>query len=296
MNETGYFAPDGYQHLLRKELKDITQEYGRLILAKGPLQKVYWVQNVWYNPKVYMFQSISDAACQLRNIQSFWSFYPYAFVRKGKLITSKLPYYSAKPINFPSKLPEAPLGSFLLLNEKTLLASSKCSSLRPLGEMIFSETKKPPSRAYLKLFEALTLQKMLPQKSDLCLEVGASPGSWTYVLQKLGCQVIAVDKALLDPKISPLPHVQFLKKDAFSLNPEDFPQVSWLLSDIVCYPEKLLAWVKAWLKVKPHLRCICTLKFQGARNYDIVREFEKIPNSYVTHLFHNKHELTWIKS
>lgn len=295
MEQIGYFAPWGFQDLLRKELTDIEEEYGQLIIARGPLQKVYWAQNIWYNPERISFNSISDAAKKLKNVQSLWSFYPHQYIRKGKLISSKLPYFSSKPLVFPSGMPKAPLGSFLILDETTLLASAHCSSPFAQGQFFFQESKKPPSRAYLKLYEALTRAQCLPKKDDICLEIGASPGSWTYVLQSLGAKVISVDKAPLDPRISSLSDVTFLKKDAFSLNPKDFSEVTWLLSDVICYPEKLLSWIKKYLEINPDVKCICTLKFQGQSHYEIAKEFEKIPQSEVLHLFHNKHELTWIK-
>ncbi len=40
---------------------------------------------------------------------------------------------------------------------------------------------------------------------------------------------------------------------------------------------------------------VCTLKFQGLTDHDAAREFAAMPGSRLLHLFHNKHELTWIK-
>ena len=62
----------------------------------------------------------------------------------------------------------------------------------------------PPNRAYLKLWEALTLAAnmpdgRMPRPGELCLDLGSSPGGWSWVLQKLGARVISVDKAPLDP-------------------------------------------------------------------------------------------------
>lgn len=294
MGKIGYFAPKEYQDLLRSELKNISAEYGQLIIASGPLQKVYFAQNIWENPEVITFTSLSDAANKLKAIQKLWSFYPYKLARKGELITKKLPYFAPKPLVFPAKLPVAPLGSFLLLDENTMLASP-CTSPFAQGEVFFEESEKPPSKAYLKLYEALTLLGEIPSKNEKCLEIGASPGSWTYVLQKLGAKVVAVDRAPLAPEIQKLKNITFLKKDAFSLDPQDFKDVTWLFSDVICYPEKLLEWLLRWLEVNPDTKCICTLKFQGKADYSIAKEFEKIPNSFVTHLYYNKHELTFIK-
>src|SRR5262249_2658315 len=152
---------------------------------------------------------------------------------------------------FPAPLPKTPLGSWTLLDDNTLLCSPRCSSPFAHGEIAFFETKEPPSRAYLKLWEFFTRVGKQPGKDETCLELGASPGSWTWVLQQLGAHVIAVDRASLE--ITNLDRVTFLKKDAFSIAPEDYPEVTWVFSDLICYPEKLFEWVQPWLKKNVNL-------------------------------------------
>ncbi len=293
MSATAYLAPLGLEEQLKSELSDITHQYGRLFLASGPPQKTYWAQNIWFDPQTIPFKSISDAAKKLRSLQKLWSFYPYSLSGKGRLISEQLPFFSPKPLSFLSLLPQAPLGSWMLLDEQTMLASPHCSSPFAQGEMHFQESKIPPSRAYLKLWEALTRIGRTPQPNETCLEIGASPGSWTWVLQQLQTKVFAADRAPLDPAIASLPNVSFLKKDAFKFKPEDFPKLDWIFSDVVCYPERLLEWIHQWPIHETNF--VCTLKFQGNEGYGIVREFEKIQDSQILHLFHNKHELTWIK-
>ncbi|HSX04150.1 MAG TPA: SAM-dependent methyltransferase [Rhabdochlamydiaceae bacterium] len=293
--KTGYLAPHDLEGPLRAELKEIVHEYGRLMIANGPPQKVYWAQNIWYDPQMITFTSISDATKKLRQLQKLWSFYPYTNIRRAELITQQLPYFSPKPLVFPAAPPKAPLGSWTLLDSQTLLASPHCSSPFAQGEVHFQESKIPPSRAYLKLWELFTRIGKMPKADDFCLEIGASPGSWTWVLQQLGAKVIAVDRAALDPSIARFPKITFMKKDAFSLGPDDLPKLDWIFSDVVCYPEKLLSWIKKWLGANPEINFVCTLKFQGSGGYDIIKEFEKIEDSELLHLYNNKHELTWFK-
>jgi integrase len=47
-----------------------------------------------------------------------------------------------------------------------------------------------PSRAYLKLWELFTLIGEHPRPGELCLDLGSSPGGWTWVLQRLGARVV----------------------------------------------------------------------------------------------------------
>jgi 23S rRNA (cytidine2498-2'-O)-methyltransferase len=290
---TGYLAAEGLEQPLEKELVGIKEQIGRLYLAEGPVQTAYFAQNIWHDVQEISFSSISEAAKQLKELGKLWAFYPHLFVRRGQLIAEKLPYFAPKPLSFPSKLPNGPLGSWTMKEENCLYAAAKCSSPFAHGQVHFQETKAPPSRAYLKLWEALTLLQAYPQAGDLCLEMGASPGSWTWALQQIGCHVIAVDRAPLADHVASLERVEFLKKDAFSLKPEDFPHVKWIFSDVICYPEKLLEWVEKWKSSHPLANFVCTIKFQGERGYDIAKEFAKIPGSKVFHLSHNKHELTW---
>jgi 23S rRNA (cytidine2498-2'-O)-methyltransferase len=293
MDRTGYLAPEGLEEALHRELKHVIARYGRLFLAEGPVQNVHWVQNIWINPQTIPFHSIKDAARLLRSFHGLWAYYPNTSIRRGELIAQSLPYFSPKPLSFPSPLPTAPLGSWTLLDENTLLCSPQCSSPFAHGEVKFLETKEPPSRAYLKLWEFFTRVGKWPREKDQCLELGASPGSWTWVLQRLGAELLAVDRAPLDPNIAKLAGVSFLKKDAFSLSPEDLPDVKWIFSDLICYPDKLFEWIQPWLKKDVHL--VCTLKFQGSGDYDAIEKFEQIEGSSIHRLFHNKHELTWCR-
>lgn len=292
--KTAYLAPRGFEEQLKNELQGITAQYGRLFLTNLPPQKAYWAENIWYDVEKIPFQSIKEAADLLRMRNALWSHYPLEHLGRAKLIEEKLPYFSPKPLTFPTKLPAPPLGAWTLLEPHFMLAAAKTESKLPHGEYNFQECKDgPPSRAYLKLWEVFTRLQKMPQKNDKCLELGASPGSWTWVLQQLGAKVFAFDRAPLDPKIHSLPGVIFEKRDAFSLKPKDFSDVKWIFSDVICYPEKLFDWLQEWLSL--HANFICTIKFQGDEGYSILEKFQAIPNSQILHLFNNKHELTWIR-
>jgi 23S rRNA (cytidine2498-2'-O)-methyltransferase len=114
------------------------------------------------------------------------------------------------------------------------------------------------------------------------------------VLHELGAHVISIDKAPLAPEIAALPRVDFRKQSAFALTPADLGPIDWLCSDVICYPERLLRLVRTWIDSGLCSNFICTIKFQGATDHAIAREFAAIPGSQVVHLHHNKHELTWM--
>jgi 23S rRNA (cytidine2498-2'-O)-methyltransferase len=183
-----------------------------------------------------------------------------------------------------------------LLEQNLLLYSASCSAEVPNGEFIFAEDKKgPPNRAYLKIWEALMRARHFPTADDTCLELGASPGGWTYVLAKLCKKVVAIDRSPLDPRMNQFKNIDFQSGNAFAALPGKFPEVTWLFSDVICYPDKLYEFVLLWLEAKPQCRMMCTIKFQGGEHYGWAAKFAAIPGSEVVHLFHNKHELTWMK-
>src|SRR5204862_3812711 len=145
------------------------------------------------------------AAQALRASQRNWAMYAPLHHRRAKLIEERLPHVSAKPIVFPAAAPTAPLGSWTLLAPDRLLAAQRCSSPFANGEVAFVEDGSgPPNRAYLKLWEALVRLGRWPQPGERCLDLGASPGGWAYVLAKLGARVLAVTKATIDGRAEAL--------------------------------------------------------------------------------------------
>lgn len=295
MSETAYLAhPDFVEHLA-DELGDVAERHDRLLLAPGPARPAVWAQNIWHEPQRIQLASIGQGAKALRALQRGWTWYPYAQHGRAKLLREKLPYVSGKPLAFRQPRPGAPLGSWTLLDRDTLLCAPRCSSAFPNGEVRFVEDKRiPPTRAYLKLWEALTLLDVHPGPSDICLDLGSCPGGWTWVLQQLGAHVISVDKAPLDPRIAALPGIEFRQESAFGLDPRAFERVDWLFSDVACYPERLLRLVNRWLESGVCKRFVCTIKLQGEADPQVLQAFGAIPGATVRHLWHNKHELTFL--
>jgi 23S rRNA (cytidine2498-2'-O)-methyltransferase len=293
---TGYLAAKGFETELRAELGEVAAEHGRLMLAPGPPRAAAWARNVWYEPATVEIASIGAAAKALRGLQRNWALYDFRLHRRARLIQDRLPHVSAKPLRFPAPAPGAPLGSWTLIEPTQLLASTRCSSPFPNGEIGFIEDKEaPPNRAYLKLWEAFTLIGRHPEPGERCLDLGASPGGWSWVLASLGAHVLAVDKAPLDPGIAALPGIEFRRASAFALEPAEIGPVDWLCADVVCYPARLLDLVERWLAAGLARNYVCTLKFQGPTDHATAGRFAAIPGSRLMQLCHNKHELTWLK-
>jgi 23S rRNA (cytidine2498-2'-O)-methyltransferase len=295
-NGTAYLAAEGFLDELAEELAPVERVHGGLLIAPGPRRPAAWAANVWLDPQLIPVASISDAAAKLRAIQRNWAVYAPQLHRRAMLIQEQLPKVSARKQVFGVPAPAPSLGSWTLLDRWTVLAAPHCTSPFAHGEIHFVEDRSgPPSRAYLKLWEALTLLGTRPQPGETCLDLGASPGGWSWALQRMGARVISVDRAPLASEIARLPGIEQRFESAFALDPRRLGPVDWLLSDVVCYPPRLLALIERWLAAGTCRRFLITIKFQGETDHATARRFAAIPGSQLRHLFHNKHELTWIK-
>jgi 23S rRNA (cytidine2498-2'-O)-methyltransferase len=286
---TAYLAPREYAAELRTELgAGVVSAHGRLLIADGPPRPVTWAHNVWYDPVEIPIRSITDGARKLRELQRNWALYSFLFHRRAALMEAELPHVGCKPLRFPEPVPDAQLGSWTLLDRDRILAAPRCSSPFRHGHPSFVEDRTgPPNRAYLKLWELFTLLGRRPRPGDGCVDLGASPGGWTWVLAHLGARVVAVDRAPLDERVRALPGVEERRESAFGVEP--FP-VDWMFCDVACYPARLLTLVNRWLPFAKNL--VCTVKLQGPTDPHAADPFAAIPGTELRHLWHNRHELT----
>ncbi len=290
-----YLAPEGLEATLEAELARagvaIERWHGRLALSPDAPVPSVWALDVWTDPREIAITSIKSAADALRSLQRNWQAYGVEHHRRMALIAERLPPVKARPLVFPEPAPSGHLGAWTLLAPDLMLASPTKTSPFVNGECVFVEDHiGPPSRAYLKLWEACTRIGAWPQPGQTCLDLGASPGGWTWAIAKLGATVTAIDKAALAENVAAMSGVTLRAGSAFALAPEP---VDWLFSDIIAYPDRLLAMVKTWIEAGTTGRIVCTIKLQGDTDHDAVAEFAALPGATVMHLFHNKHELTF---
>ena len=295
MIAAAYLAPEGLETVLAEELAfagaGIAAWHGRLALSPDPPVASAWALDTWTAPQEIPVASVKGAASALRAMQRNWSAYGVLHHRRMALIAGNLPPVKARPLVFPEPAPAAPLGAWTLLAPDLMLASATKSSPFVNGECAFIEDRiGPPSRAYLKLWEACTRIGCWPQPGETCLDLGASPGGWTWAIARLGATVTAIDKADLDPRVAAMAGVSLRRESAFALAPE---KVDWLFSDIIAYPDRLLALVQRWIAAGAARRIVCTVKFQGATDHAMAAAFAAIPGGRLMHLHHNKHELTF---
>lgn len=294
-----YYTTPQFINELSIELSDKVATYGHLILTEGELQNSVWAHNIWLSPVYIEFESITQAAKKLRELGKLWTYYPLeSHFRRAQLIQDQLPKLKDRTMDFLGPLPEANLGAWTLIGPNKILASPATTSPFPHGEVVFNENKTlPPSRAYLKLWELMTVHQIKPKRGEKVIDFGSCPGGWTWVLQSIGCHVLSIDRSPLAPHIASLPRIEFKQTNAFSLRPEDLGKVDWFFSDIICYPAKLYELVKNWISSGLCTNFVCTIKFQGETDFETLKKFQQLPHCQVRHLYNNKHEVTvWIRT
>lgn len=266
---------------------------GGNFLSADLAERPAWAQLWGEGAEILNFDSIGQAVRLLRERGRFWSGSSLQEHRRASLIQAQLPQRKSDlELDFLATVPNGNWGYWCLLDRHRLLAVPQTDSPFPSGLVKIKESKLPPSRAYQKLWELMTVERIRPQSGERVLELGASPGGWTWVLLELGCQVLAVDRSPLDPRLQNHPRLEFRSGDAFQLKPEAVGPVNWLFSDLICEPVKLFAAVQQWREAGVR-NFVCTLKFKGKTDFDSLDLFRSIPGSRLRHLHANKHELTW---
>lgn len=260
-------------------------------------QQPIWAQDWWPDTKAMPYVTKFDALKILKAQKNLGVYYNTTSAAIATNLRKELRELNVKRIDYsvPAKFNFKYFG-WTVLDKTHLLVCENPHSRFPLGWHEFNEDKNlPPNRAYLKLWEILCLGHIKLNSNDVVLDLGSSPGGWSWALSEQVKKVYSVDKAPLSPPIAKIKSIVYTEDDAFKLKVTDFADCNWLFSDIICTPERLLSLVNYWLKESPIQNFVCTIKFKGPCDFDMIREFLKIEGSKIIHLYQNKNEVTWIR-
>ena len=286
------------RELLLKKVNVFIQNE-KFILCESLTERPIWAQDWWPDTQVAPYKTKSDALKVLKSQKNLGAYYNTGTTTSAfaQGLRRDLRELEIKRIDYkvPSKF-NFNYFTWTVLDHENLLVCAKPFSRFPLGWHEFIEDKiVPPNRAYLKLWEVLCLGLITLQPDDVAIDVGSSPGGWTWALSEQVKKVYSVDKAALDPKISKSPSIVFKAGDAFKLDPKNFKDCTWLFSDIICTPERLYELVQRWMNESKVQNYVCTIKFKGPSDFDMIQKFQEFEHSKIIHLYQNKNEVTWIK-
>lgn len=118
-------------------------------------------------------------------------------------------------------------------------------SAHPGGNPSLALPPHAPSRAYLKLAEALLWSGAPLTRGECAVEIGSAPGGAALLLVEKGLSVIGVDPAPMAPRLLASKGFTHLRRGAEKLGPQDLPRrPDWLLLDVNLPPDEAIALVE----------------------------------------------------
>ncbi len=164
-----------------------------------------------------------------------------------------------------------------------------------------------PSRSTLKLEEAFYV--FMPNnehvnylKSNMtAVDLGASPGGWTWQFVNRGIKVIGVDNGKMDQQLLASGLVQHVRGDGFTYAPKR--PVDWMVSDIVEQPSRIAKLAGSWVAKQWCRYTIFNLKLPMKKRFEevcrcreiIMSELSKTnkkPVLAIKQLYHDREEVT----
>ena len=180
------------------------------------------------------------------------------------------------------------------------------SSAWPMGVPRLKFPPGAPSRSTLKLAEAFVT--FFPTDSERrarlasgmrAVDLGASPGGWTYQFVDRGIHVVAVDNGPLDPALMASGLVDHRREDGLRFRPER--PVDWMVCDMVEQPARIAALAAGWLADGACRATVFNLKLPMKKRLDEVGRCKEIiagalqGRRYLLRLkqlFHDREEVT----
>ena len=145
------------------------------------------------------------------------------------------------------------------------------SSNWPMGIPRLKMPREAPSRSTLKLAEALLELLSEQERVQLrpgrrAVDLGASPGGWTWQLTSRGMKVTAVDNGPMDKALMETGLVEHLRADGFTFRPRH--PVDWLVCDMVEKPARVVDLMARWFERGDCRAAIFNLKLPMKRRFE----------------------------
>ena len=181
------------------------------------------------------------------------------------------------------------------------------SAQDPMGIPRLRMPKSAPSRSTLKLDEAINWFFGKEQQSSWfkpgmhAVDLGASPGGWSWQLVKRGLLVTAVDNGPMDRELMSSGMVEHLRSDAFTYLPDR--KIDWLVCDMAERPLHVSRLIARWFIQRSCKAAIFNLKLPMKKRYPSVLECKNLINRelskasikhslHIKHLYHDREEVT----
>jgi 23S rRNA (cytidine2498-2'-O)-methyltransferase len=283
------FARQGFEILLNVRTHDLDQMVTRIARSvRGQLMKAErYALHAWV-PDSDQGNALSNLAEELEN-------------RIAARLEQLLPESTRVDDSSLRRMGSLPFVQVCLLETGHAVAgvihSNRAFSLARGGRTRVRITGEFPSRAARKIEEALAWLGDAPGAGEQCVDLGAAPGGWTYMLLKRKARVVAVDPAKLKPDILATKGVEHVQESAFTYTP-DMP-VDWLFCDMAWRPLEVAALLAKWGRRRWARMLVANVKLPMTRKAEIVARVRDIlvqegnwKNVHIKQLYHDREEVT----
>jgi 23S rRNA (cytidine2498-2'-O)-methyltransferase len=179
------------------------------------------------------------------------------------------------------------------------------SSRWPMGIVRLRMPSAAPSRSTLKLAEALMefldenerAKRLVPGMT--AVDLGASPGGWSWQLVKHGLMVLAVDNGPMDAALLDSGQVKHRRDDGFHFRPAE--PVDWMVCDMIESPSKIARLAAKWIAEGWCRESIFNLKLPMKKRWEEVERCRGIIDEALggggyylrfKQLYHDREEVT----
>jgi 23S rRNA (cytidine2498-2'-O)-methyltransferase len=177
------------------------------------------------------------------------------------------------------------------------LLCAEAPSLFPGGRARLRLREEMPSRAALKLEEAFHWLRRAPDAGDTCVDLGAAPGGWSFILLERRARVLAVDPAKLSPELMKRKGVRHFCQSAFQFEPPE--PVLWLCCDMAWRPMEVAQLLAKWGRKRWANFLVSNIKLPMKQRAEFVKELTKMIASggwqevTARQLYHDREEVTF---
>jgi len=179
------------------------------------------------------------------------------------------------------------------------------SSAWPMGIARLRMPRGAPSRSALKLAEALL--EFIPAREQAkrlapgmkAVDLGASPGGWTWQLVQRGLMVIAIDNGPMAEGVMETGQVKHWREDGLRFRPPE--PMDWMVCDMVESPSRIATLAARWIAERHCREAIFNLKLPMKKRWEEVQRCIGIVDEAlggggyylrVKQLYHDREEVT----
>jgi 23S rRNA (cytidine2498-2'-O)-methyltransferase len=198
---------------------------------------------------------------------------------------------------------------FFLSSDRVFMGLSEIKNSSPfyMGIPRLKFPRSAPSRSTLKLEEAFFIflsqkeRETFLREGMTAVDLGASPGGWSYQFVRRNIYVTAIDNGPMDKALMQTELVNHIKTDGFTYVPKS--SSDWMVCDIADQPMRIAKLAGKWIQEGWCRHTIFNLKLPMKKRYPEVKACEEVIRKMlddsgiryslsIKQLYHDREEVT----